>query len=803
MESKNYSSNENISPENIKDETNPSGPNGQTGKNTAALPRCLALLPGESLDVFPQLIYPLTVEDPKAKIAVHKGLENNQIMGFFALKHKLDSYDNLTKDDFFPIGVAILVHKTWEAESGRLKVVAQGLSRIKMEDLCGDDNLSVLVEAVPEPQADLAPLRPLISEVKRLFNQLLDTFPNLAFNPSEFGATLDDKPALMADLMIASMSLKPHEKAEYMAISQVESRLLTLLEYLTIEMSNLEAGRAVSNRMKNSLEKHQREMHLREQLRAIEEELGEHSPDGGGELSELAARLKEKALPDEARQTAEKELKRLQKTPSHASEYGLIRNYLDWILDLPWLESSPEKSDLTEAKAILAQEHCGLEKVKKRIIEFLAVRKLTDGIKSPILCLVGPPGVGKTSLGRSIAKALGREFVHLSLGGVRDEAEIRGHRRTYVGALPGRLISGFKKAKTNNPVFLLDELDKMAQSAMGDPAAALLEVLDPEQNNNFVDHYLEVPFDLSKALFILTANVLENIPGPLRDRLEVVDISGYILGEKLEIAKNNLVPRELSRHGLSPDDLCFNREILAELIESYTKEAGCRDLTRRISAVIRHTAVKKAEGDFVPAPLTCENLTTILGPPLYQKELKGQKAQVGVATGLAWTAAGGDILFIEAVAMPGRGQLLLTGQLGDVMQESAKAAISYVRSKTLEWNLDPDWFKNHDIHVHVPQGAIPKDGPSAGVTLGTAIVSLATGQKVRPEVAMTGEISLRGLVLPVGGVREKLLAAKRAGLTKVLIPHKNQIDLADLPKEMFEGLEIVAVTTMKEVLSHT
>ncbi len=428
------------------------------------------------------------------------------------------------------------------------------------------------------------------------------------------------------------------------------------------------------------------------------------------------------------------------------------------------------------------------------------MRKLTNGAKSPILCLVGPPGVGKTSLGRSVAEALGREFVRLSLGGVRDEAEIRGHRRTYVGAMPGRLISGLKKAKSNNPVFLLDELDKMTQNMMGDPAAALLEVLDPEQNNTFSDHYMELPFDLSNVLFIMTANVLENVPGPLRDRMEVVEVSGYTLEEKAEIAKRHLLPKELERHGLGDEDIVLSQEALKELIESYTREAGVRDLTRRLGALARSRAVEKAEGREEAMTVDTEALGKILGPPRHMKEIKAAQPQTGVVTGLAWTAAGGDILFIEAVAMPGKGQVSLTGQLGEVMQESAKAAISYVRSKALEWGLEPDWFKNHDIHLHLPQGAIPKDGPSAGVTLATAIVSLARGRKVRPEVAMTGEISLRGLVLPVGGIKEKLLAAKRAGIQKVMIPEKNQADLMEMPEHLLQGLTVTTIKTLDEAL---
>jgi len=767
--------------------------------NDLVFPQQLDLLPMVELNAFPQLVYPLSVEDERARIIVRRCLDTHSPLAFFAVKDPQADPDQLTEDDFYPIGMAVMIHKIWETENGTLRVVAQGLTRIKMLALRGPDQRNALVEAVSETSGDPEALRPLVLEARRLFGQVADMSPDLPFNPTQFGNGLDERPGLMADLMLAALPLKRTAKAEFLGILDVEERLMKLLEHLTLEVCNLEAGRSVSERMKASLDKRHREMHLREQLKAIEAELDD-SDDDGDELNALAERLKAKALPDEAREAAEREFKRLKKTNPQSSEYGVMRNYIEWILDLPWLESTCDKLDLSLAREILERDHYGLEKVKKRIIEYLAVRKLTGGVKSPILCLVGPPGVGKTSLGRSVAEALGREFVRLSLGGVRDEAEIRGHRRTYVGAMPGRLISGMKKAGSNNPVFLLDELDKMTQNMMGDPAAALLEVLDPEQNSAFSDHYLEIPFDLSNVLFIMTANVLENIPGPLRDRLEIVELSGYTLEEKMEIAKRHLLPRELERHGLNSDDLALTDEALKELLESYTREAGVRDLTRRLGALARSLAVEKAEGLSESKIIENNNLADILGAPRHQMELRASEPRAGVVTGLAWTAAGGDILFIEAVAMPGGGQVSLTGQLGEVMQESARAAISYVRSRAHDWRLSPDWFKNHDLHVHLPQGAIPKDGPSAGVTLATAIVSLALGRKVRPEVAMTGEISLRGLVLPVGGIKEKLLAAKRAGLTKVLVPEKNKADLMEMPAHLLEGLTVTTVKSLEEVL---
>ncbi len=765
----------------------------------AALPSQMDILPMVDLNVFPQLVYPISVENPAAKQAVHKSLEKNSILALFAVKNPESDPDALMEEDFFSIGMAVLIHKVWETENGNLRVVVQGLSRIKLLDLRGLNNSVALVETLEEPPVEPKKVRHLVLEAKRLFGQMADLSPVLPFNPIQFGGGLDDKPALMADLMMAAMPLKREVKIGYLELLDPEERLTRLLEVLSHEVETLEAGRAVSRRIKDNMDKRHREMHLKEQLKAIEAELGQED-DERGDYEELSERLAAKELPAEVKEAAEKELKRLKRTSAQSAEYGVIRNYMEWMLDLPWLESTEDVYDLKEAREVLERDHYGLEKVKKRLLEYLAVRKLTGGVKSPILCLVGPPGVGKTSLGRSVAASLGREFVRLSLGGVRDEAEIRGHRRTYVGAMPGRLIAGLKKAKSNNPVFLLDELDKMGSGVMGDPAAALLEALDPEQNDSFSDHYMELPFDLSKVLFILTANVLENIPEALRDRLEVVEVSGYTLEEKLEIAKRHLIPKELERHGLTAGDLAVSPAALRELAASYTREAGCRDLTRRLAAVARFAAMRKAEGATKTLRVSPRDLSDILGPPRHLHEVKAARPQVGVVTGLAWTAAGGDILFIEAVAMPGKGQFSITGQLGEVMRESAQAAVSYVRSRAREWGLDPDWFRDHDIHLHIPQGAIPKDGPSAGVTLATAIISLVSGKKVRPEVAMTGEISLRGLVLPVGGVREKLLAAKRAGLETVMMPEKNRPDLLEMPAGLLKGLKVVAVETLDEAL---
>lgn len=821
------------------------------------MPGQLDLVPMLELNIFPQLLYPISIEDDRAKQAVHRSLDSGRPLALFMVRDGTENFDDLTIDDFHSVGVAAVVHKAWETEKGYLRVVVQGLTRIRLSNVCLGQPLLATVETAVEEEDDAESLRPLVLEVKRLFGQVTEMSPTLPFNPTQLTNGMDDKPGLMADLMVVALPFKQSIKTSFLVEVNVRARLMKLIECLTSEVANLETGQAISARIKNNMDKNQRENQLREQLKAIEAELGVGGDGDDDDYNRLSERLKTKALPDEAREVAERELARLRKTSSQSSEYGVIRNYVELILDLPWNESTYDCHDLAQARQILERDHYGLEKVKKRIMEFLAVRKLTGGIKSPILCLVGPPGVGKTSLGRSVAEALGRELVRLSLGGVRDEAEIRGHRRTYVGALPGRFISGLKKVKSNNPVIVLDELDKMTHNAMGDPASALLEVLDPEQNQAFSDHYLEIPFDLSKALFILTANVLEHIPGPLRDRLEVVEVSGYTLEEKIEIARRHVFPRELERHGLTEADLTLSDGALRELLESHTREAGVRDMTRKFSAVCRaravemvekaeiieratkaksakttkttkttkitetetteETAVKtkltatevtdkaeaaaKTEPGKKRRPLKKGNLTSILGPPRYLKEARSSVPHKGVVTGLAWTAAGGEILFIEAVDMPGQGQVSLTGQMGEVMQESAKAAISFVRSRSEEWGLNPDWFKEHDLHLHLPQGAIPKDGPSAGVALTTAIVSLVRGLKVRPDLAMTGEISLRGLVLPVGGIKEKLLAAKRAGLSQVLIPYQNRCDLAEMPEKLLKGMEVIFIKTLDEALA--
>jgi len=574
-----------------------------------------------------------------------------------------------------------------------------------------------------------------------------------------------------------------------------------VLELLSRQLEVLKLSNKISSQVKGEMSKTQREYYLRQQLKAIKDELGE-GDDTDDDLAELEARVNDSGLPEEADKAARKELRRLRNMSPSQAEYTVARTYVEWLCDLPWAKSSVDKIDLKEVREILDADHYGLEKVKKRIIEYLAVRKLKSDMKGPILCFVGPPGVGKTSLGQSIAKSMGRKFIRVAMGGVRDEAEIRGHRRTYVGALPGRIVQGMKKGGTNNPVFVLDEVDKLAHDFRGDPAAALLEVLDPEQNHTFADHYIDVAFDLSKCFFIATANQLEPIPPALKDRLEILEIPGYTQEEKLEIAIRHLVPKALEDHGLNGDRADFPSETIAMLISSYTREAGVRNLKREIASVCRAIAVDFADGKTEKRLVSTADIEVFLGPPKFINEMAERTDITGVATGLAWTAVGGDILFIEATKMKGKGGVTLTGQLGDVMKESAQAALSFVRSQSARLGIHDDQFKDFDMHVHVPAGGIPKDGPSAGVTMLTALVSLLTGIKVRSDVAMTGEITLRGNVLPVGGIKEKVLAAKRAGVTRIILPERNKKDLIEIPEKNREGIEFIFAHRMETVLEN-
>lgn len=620
---------------------------------------------------------------------------------------------------------------------------------------------------------------------------------------NETFATVADveEPGRLADLIASHLPIKTKQKQEILEIISVKERLHTLISIIQDEQELLSLEKKIGQKVKRSMERTQKEYFLREQMKAIQTELGDKEGKGG-EVEELREKIEQSGMPEETMKAALKELDRYEKLPASSAESGVIRNYMDWLLALPWTDATEDMIDLAHSEEILNKDHYGLEKVKERVLEYLAVQKLTNSLKGPILCLVGPPGVGKTSLARSIATSLNRNFVRVSLGGVRDESEIRGHRRTYVGAMPGRIIQGMKKAKSVNPVFLLDEIDKMSNDFRGDPSAALLEVLDPEQNHNFSDHYIEEPYDLSKVMFVATANTLSSIPGPLLDRMEIISIAGYTELEKVHIAREHLLPKQLQEHGLRKGNLQVRDEALLEIIRYYTREAGVRTLERQIAKVCRKAAKIIVTAERKRIVVTEKNVVDLLGKHIFRYGQAEKTDQVGMATGLAYTAAGGDTLAIEVSVAPGKGKLILTGKLGDVMKESAQAAFSYIRSRAEELQIDPDFHEKNDIHIHVPEGAVPKDGPSAGITMATALISALTGIPVSKEVGMTGEITLRGRVLPIGGLKEKTLSAHRAGLTKIILPAENEKDLDDIPESVKENLTFVLASHLDEVLEH-
>jgi ATP-dependent Lon protease len=773
------------------------------GSDAPEIPSLLPVLGVRDLNLFPRMINPMVVTDAKAMSIVQDSMDRGRFVGLFALKN----VDEPTTEpprisgpkDFHPVGVAGYVLKMSRGDDNSMRLLVQGLGRIRLVDLTTIDPYPMArVEPIMESTELDTETEALVASVRAMFKRVLDMSPNLPQELQVMNQSIEE-PGLLADMVTSALNTRREEKLTVLATVNVKKRLEHVMFLLERHLDILELGTKIQDQVKGKIDKSQRDYFLREQLKAIQDELGIEDEDAS-EIQDLAEALSQKALPDEVRQAADKELSRLKRMNPAAAEYTVSRTYLDWILDLPWLEDTPDTIDVNEAQEILDRDHFGLEQVKKRIVEYLAVRQLKPDMKGPILCFVGPPGTGKTSLGRSIARALGRNFVRMSLGGVRDEAEIRGHRRTYVGALPGRVIQGLKKAESNNPVFVLDEVDKLGADFRGDPSSALLEVLDPEQNDTFSDHYLELEFDLSKVMFIATANVLDTIPGPLRDRMEVIRLSGYTSEEKLLIAKRYLVPRQREAHGLRPKEIVFRDAAIKRIVSDYTREAGLRNLEREIANVCRAVATEVAKGKRGTTAINAGNIADFLGAPRFESEVRSRTAISGVATGLAWTESGGDILFIEATAMPGKGGLNLTGQLGDVMKESAQTAMSYVRSRSEDLILEPDYFAKHDLHVHVPAGAIPKDGPSAGVTMATALTSLVTNRPVRPDVAMTGEITLRGLVLPVGGIREKVLAAKRAGIKQIILPKRNKRDFDEISEYLRKGVEIHPVETIDEVL---
>ena len=757
----------------------------------------MVILPLRNRVLFPSMIMPVMVRRPERLHAVEETVRQQLPIGFVTQRDP--NIDAPQPKDLYGVGTAADVLRMYTLPDGQRQILVQGRRRFEIGEFLETDPLliarvTIVEEKIPQTKEFEARILHLRQEAARA----LSLFPEPMNELRSMIERIDD-PLSVIDVIASTLDLPSAEKQEILAILDPEARAQRVSEKLARQIELLELSRKIGDETKESMDKSQRQYFLREQLKAIQKELGEE--DGkGSEVEELRKKIYEAKMLPEVEKEALKELARFERIPEMAAEHSLLRTYLDWLVELPWGVVTKEEIDLPKAREILDTDHYGLEKVKKRIIEFLAVRKLMPEGKSPILCLVGPPGVGKTSLGQSIARAMNRKFVRQSLGGVHDEADIRGHRRTYIGALPGNIIQGIRKAGSRNPVFMLDEVDKLSASFHGDPSAALLEVLDPAQNATFQDHYIALPFDLSQVLFIATANVLDTVPGPLRDRMEILELPGYTEDEKLAIAKGYLVPRQISENGLKPAEITFTDDAIREIIRSYTREAGVRQLERQLGAVCRSVATRVADGFREVITVNKESLATYLGPQKFFNEIALRTSLPGVATGLAWTPFGGDILFIEATKMAGDGKLLLTGQLGNVMKESAQAALSLVKSRAETLGIDPDIFKKNDLHIHIPAGAIPKDGPSAGVTLFVALVSLLTGRRISKDVAMTGEISLRGLVLPVGGIKEKMLAARRAGISCVLLPELNRRDLEEIPVAGREGIRFEFLQTADEAL---
>lgn len=761
--------------------------------------RTIPLLPLRGILVFPYMIIHLDVGREKSIKALEEAMvHDRQIM---LASQKDAQTDDPNPDEIYSVGSIAEIKQLLKLPGGTIRVLVEGLHRAKIINYLEEETfITVEVEEYTAVNIKTPELEALTRTAVHQFEQWVKLSKKI---PPEtlVSVVMVEEPGRLSDLIASHLSLKIEDKQDLLAAVDVKDRLELLCEILGREMEILELEKKINVRVRKQMEKTQKEYYLREQLKAIQKELGDKD-DRTTELDEYRAKMKEQELPKEVEEKVIKEIDRLEKMPPMVAESAVIRTYLDWILSLPWSKDTTDRLDLDVAEKTLDDDHYGLHNVKERILEYLAIRKLTDSMKGPILCLVGPPGVGKTSLARSIARAMERKFVRVSLGGVRDEAEIRGHRRTYVGAMPGRIIQGMRNVSCKNPVFLLDEVDKMSADFRGDPSAALLEVLDPEQNNSFSDHYIELPFDLSRVLWIVTANTVHNIPRPLLDRMEVISIPGYTEEEKIQIAMKYLVPKQTKDHGLNKKQINISDKTVQKIIREYTREAGVRGLERNIATLCRKTARMIVQKKRISVKITAQNLHTFLGAPKYRHTAAERFNQVGVATGLAWTEVGGEVMGVEVSVMKGKGKLTLTGQLGEVMQESAQAGFSYIRSKTAELNLDEDFHENYDIHIHLPEGAIPKDGPSAGITMATAVVSALTGKSVRSDVAMTGEITLRGRVLAIGGLKEKVLAAHRAGIKKVIIPVENKRDLEEIPVNIKRALEFIAVETMDEVLEH-
>ncbi|MCU9614042.1 endopeptidase La [Caldibacillus lycopersici] len=757
------------------------------------------LLPLRGLLVFPTMVLHLDVGRDKSVQALEKAMMDEHLI--FLTTQKDVSIDDPEEEDLYEVGTLARVKQMLKLPNGTIRVLVEGLNRGKIEEFINhEDYFSVSISLFENDAKKDAEDEALMRTILDYFEQYIKMSKKIS---AETLATVQDieEPGRLADIVTSHLPLKLKDKQELLETVNVKQRLNRVVKILNNEKEVIQLEKKIGQRVKRSMERTQKEYYLREQMKAIQKELGDKEGKTG-EVQDLKEKIEQANMPEHVYNAAIKELNRYEKIPSTSAESSVIRNYLDWLIALPWTRATKDDINIPKAEKVLNEDHYGLEKVKERVLEYLAVQKLTKSLKGPILCLVGPPGVGKTSLAKSIARSLNRNFIRVSLGGVRDESEIRGHRRTYVGAMPGRIIQGMRKAGTINPVFLLDEIDKMSNDFRGDPSSAMLEVLDPEQNKNFSDHYIEETYDLSKVLFIATANDLSTIPGPLRDRMEIISIAGYTELEKLHIAKDYLVPKQIKEHGMNKQQLQIRDEAITQIIRYYTREAGVRGLERQIATICRKTARIITSEEKKRVIVTNKNIEEFLGKKIFHYGQAEIEDQVGVATGLAYTTFGGDTLQIEVALAPGKGKLVLTGKLGDVMKESAQAAFSYVRSKAEHLNIDPDFYEKYDIHIHVPEGAVPKDGPSAGVTMTTALVSALTGKAIHKEVGMTGEITLRGRVLPIGGLKEKTLSAHRAGLTKIIFPKDNEKDLEDIPESVKSDLTFVAVSHVDEVLKH-
>jgi len=763
------------------------------------IPDILPVLPLRGIVIFPSQIHPFLVSRPSSLKLIEECGQTNKVIALAAQKNPED--EQPTPEGLFQSGTAVSIVKMLRYPDQSVRVLVQGLARIELGEFTQREPYFLAhIKRLVEPVSSDKEIDALHAHLVSQFSKFVSLVPYL---PDELQvmAMKVKEASRLADMVASYLKIPIEEAQDLLATLDVRGRLEKLIAILGREIEMLELGHKIQSQVQTELNKNQREYYLRQQLKAIQKELGEGDPRSS-EVEEIEKKIEEAKMSPEARKVADKELERLKMIPPESAEHTVVRTYLDWLVSLPWGVSTEDNLDIRHARQVLDEDHYDLEKIKERILEFLAVRKLKNDTKGPILCFVGPPGTGKTSLGKSIARALGRKFVRLSLGGIRDEAEIRGHRRTYIGSLPGRIIQGLRNAGSNNPLFILDEVDKLGMDFRGDPASALLEVLDPEQNNTFADHYLDVPFDLSKVLFLTTANMLDPVPHALRDRMEVLELPGYTEEEKLQIVQRHLIPKQLIENGLGDQKIEFSEDALREIIHSYTREAGLRNLEREIARVCRKIARSITEGETAPTVISGDDVQKYLGAPKFFSEVAERTQEPGVATGLAWTPNGGEIMFIESTRMSGQKGLNLTGSLGDVMKESAQAALSYVRTHAAALGIAPDFYDKSDIHVHVPAGAIPKDGPSGGVTIAASLASLLSGRPVRSDIAMTGEITLRGKVLPVGGIQEKVLAARRAGIKTIILPRRNERDLEDIQPEVRKELEMIFVDTVDEVIRH-